>query len=200
MIEGLVVQGLMGGQPDGARRALTDEDVAKAVAIAKEIAPDWGAALEARAKEDPARMRGAIGGSARRLLALVALKERAPKVYGARVAELKAQAATARAAGDLRSAEADDSVAADARAARLAQLTAALDEAVSRQVEATLAARREELVALEARLAALKQDLASDGENRAALAADVKARARELRDAPEAPSAGERPDGPRRGE
>lgn len=173
MIEGLVLQGLLSASEQ--RRAPSDAEIEKAIAVAREISPDWGAALEARAKEEPGRMRAAFGGGARRLLALVALKERAPRIYAARVEELKAQATTARAASDLRAIEADAAAPADKRSAA----TAAFDAAVARQVDATLAARSEELDALEARLAALRSDLAADRAKHAELVEGVKTQARE---------------------
>lgn len=173
MIEGLVLQGLLSASEQ--RRAPSDAEIEKAIAVAKEISPEWGAALEARAKEEPGRMRTAFGGGARRLLALVALKERAPKIYAARVGELKAQAATARAASDLRAVEADAAATADKKTAA----TAAFDAAVARQVDATLAARSEELDALEARLAALRSALAADRAKHSELVEGVKTQARE---------------------
>jgi hypothetical protein len=173
MIEGLVLQGLLSASEQ--RRAPSDAEIEKAIAVAKEISPEWGAALEARAKEEPGRMRTAFGGGARRLLALVALKERAPKIYAARVGELKAQAATARAASDLRAVEADATATADKKTAA----TAAFDAAVARQVDATLAARSEELDALEARLAALRSALAADRAKHSELVEGVKTQARE---------------------
>jgi hypothetical protein len=186
MIEGLVLQGLLG--PGEQRRVPSDAEIERAIAVAKEISPEWGAALEARAKEEPGRMRAAFGGGARRLLALVALKDRAPKVYSARVEELKAQATTARAASELRAAEEDSSASAEKKAA----LAAAFDAAVARQVDATLAARSEELDALEARLAALRGNLAADRAKHAELVEGVKAQARDAgaREASPGPASG----------
>jgi hypothetical protein len=130
--------------------------------------------------------------SGRRLLGLVALKERAPVVFAAKVAELRAQAETDRAATELREAEADsstDSPAAGAaeRGPGIERLREALAAASARQVDATLAARRAELDALEERLAKLRSDLEADRGRRTDMAAEVAKRAQNRGDDARAP-------------
>lgn len=167
MIEGLVMEGLL--PASFGRRELTDADVANAVAVAKEVAPEWGDAIETRFKEDPARARVLLRTSGRRLLGLVALKERAPVVFAAKVAELRAQAETNGAAEELSEAEARG----DAGADRLAELRRALELASQRQVEATLAARRAELDALDQRMIKLREELAADAARKTELEREV---------------------------
>jgi len=173
MIEGLVIEGLIPGT--FARRELTDGDVARVVAVAKEVSPEWGAAIEAKVQQDAEQVKASLRTSGRRLLGLVALKERAPAVFAAKVAELRAQAETDRAATELQAAEAADGAARNE--AEIAKLTEALTAAAARQVDATLAARRAELDALEERLAKLRADVASDGARRDELAGEVARRA-----------------------
>ncbi len=152
------------------RREFTDDDVMRAIEVAKEVSPSWGQALEARAQEDMEQLKSALRGRARRLLELLALKERAPLVYQAKITELRAQAETSRAAAELRAAEGDAAGAPD----KVRQLRAALDEAARKQVEATLAARRAELVALDERLTQLRGNLEADAKNAAQLELQVK--------------------------
>ena len=171
MIEGLVAESING--PMRARRELTDDDVMRAIEVAKEVAPSWGQALQARAQEDMEQFKMALRGRARRLLELLALKERAPVVYQAKITELRAQADTERAAAELRAAEHDASVTAE----KLTQLRAGLDDAARKQVDATLAARRAELVALDERLTQLRGKLDADATIAAELALEVKAHA-----------------------
>jgi hypothetical protein len=173
MIEGLVIEGLIPGT--FARRELTDGDVARVVAVAKEVSPEWGAAIEAKVQQDAEQVKASLRTSGRRLLGLVALKERAPAVFAAKVAELRAQAETDRAATELQAAEAADGAARNE--AEIAKLTEALAAAAARQVDATLAARRAELDALEERLTKLRADVASDGARRDELAGEVARRA-----------------------
>ncbi len=173
---GLAIEAIVAGGEFGGR-VLTDEDVARAVAVAHAVSPEWGAAMEARAKADPEQMRVALRTGARRLLALAALRERAPAVYEAKVVELRAQAETARAAGALRIAEVDPSANREARV----QARAELEACAARQVEATLAVREAELAALDAVVTRMREELAVDRTRTAELAEDVVSRARPRR-------------------
>lgn len=161
------VEGLVAG--DLSRREISDEDMKSAIEVARLVSPEWGETLASRLSGDPESFRSALRGNARRLLALVVLRERAPKVFEAKVAELQAQAATQKAAEALRAAAEPD------RAARETEL----DAAARAQVEATLKAREAELAALEERVAELRRALAGDGGNREALAAELRKRVME---------------------
>jgi len=173
---GLAIEAIVAGGEFGGR-ALTDEDVARAVAVAHAVSPEWGTAIEARAKADPAQMRAALRSGARRLLALAALRERAPEVYEAKVVELRAQAETVRVAGELRAVELDPAATRDDRRRARAEL----DASAARQVEATLAVREAELAALDTVLERMRAELEVDRSRAAELAADVAARARPRR-------------------
>lgn len=170
MIEGLVMEGLL---PAGfGRRELTDADVVQAISVAKEVAPEWGAMIEERWSDEPAKLKASLRTGGRRLLGLVALKERAPVVFAAKVAELRAQAETNRVADELARVESEG-----APPEAVAAAKAALEAAARTQVGATLAARRAELDALEARVRALREDVASDAARADELAAETVDRA-----------------------
>lgn len=176
MIEGLVIEGLIPGT--FGRRELTDEDLAKVVAVAREISPEWGTVIEARIKEDAAQVKSSLRTSGRRLLGMVALKERAPQVYLAKVTELRAQAETERAAKELDAAVA--SAAGDA--GEVERLKSSLAASAERQIDATIAARRAELDALDARVKRLREELEADATRRSELAGDVVKRAQNRRE------------------
>jgi transcription initiation factor TFIIIB Brf1 subunit/transcription initiation factor TFIIB len=185
MAEGLAIETIVLG--DAIRRELTDADLERVVEVAREVSAEWGDMIAARAKENPEQVKESLRGGARRLLALTALKDRAPKVFAAKVVELRAQGETTRAVADLRKAEGDPAGAPEAvEAAR-----AALDAAAARQVEATIAARAEELSALEQYIERMRKDLARDGGSVDALAQEIVKRARERGarrgDGPDAP-------------
>ena len=167
MIEGLVVEGLIPGT--FGRRELTDDDLARAVAVAREISPEWGELLEGRIKQDAVQVKSMLRTSGRRLLGLVALKERAPKVFDAKVAELRAQADCDRLFGKL----AEVQGAAEAKPEDVAAAKAALEGAAAAQVDATLEARRRELDALEERMKKLRADVEADASRRTELAQEV---------------------------
>ncbi len=190
-VEGLV-DGLVGGGADGlARRELTDEDLARVVEVAREVSPEWGDGLAARREQSPDQLRVLLRTSGRRLLGLAALKERAPEVYAAKIAELKAQAVTERVASELRRAEeaveavsgqgAAGEAAREAAEARVAELEQRLSAAAASQIDATLAARRAEIEALEQRLAAIRTEIAQDERARDAMAEEVVERIRSRR-------------------
>jgi len=181
MIEGLVIEGLI--PSTFGRRELNDDDLARALAVAREVSPEWGDAIEGRMKQDAAQVKLALRTSGRRLLGLVALKERAPKVYEAKVAELRAQAECDRLFGKLGEVQAD----AGANSEALASAKSALESAAARQVDATLEARRRELDALEERMKKLRADVEADAARRTELAQEVVKRLenrREQRGAP----------------
>lgn len=178
MIEGLVLEGMI--PSSFGRRELTDEDLARVLAVAREVSPEWGTAIEERIKSDPAQVKSALRTSGRRLLGLAALKERAPKVFEVKVAELRAQAETERTAVGLRALEGLS----EASAPTVEAGEKALADAAARQVEATLAARRAELDALEERLKRLRAEVEADAARRAELAAEVAERAKKRAEEP----------------
>jgi len=183
LIEGLVTGDAAGA--DLSRREITDEELARALKLAARVSEDWGRTLAARAEQDPAQLKAALRTTGRRLFALLVLEERAPKLFEAKIAELRAQGETARAAEVLQRAQEESGRAGDPAApagatkddANLAPLRAALDAAIARQIEATLAVRREELVAIEARIAEMRGAIERDAADTAAIAEEIRARA-----------------------
>jgi hypothetical protein len=53
------------GRRGGMRRELTDKDVDRIIATARDVDPTWADALEAQRKEDPAKLRQRLGMQAR---------------------------------------------------------------------------------------------------------------------------------------
>lgn len=186
MIEGLVLEGLI---PSAfGKRELNDADVQRVLEVAKEISPEWGAAIEGRIKADAEQVKATLRTSGRRLLGMAALKERAPKVYAVKVAELRAQAECERLASEMREAikHAIDDPSTNPEAVKA--LKAELGAAAQRQVDATIAARREELAALEDRMKKLQSDLDADMVRREALAEELTQRLQNRRESQRAPS------------
>ncbi len=174
LLEGLLV-GEMMAEGEFAKRELTDADLARVAAVARRVSDDWGSAIEARFAENPTQMRQFLRTSGRRLMALVALEVRAPKVFEAKVVELRAQGETARAAQALLRAET-----AGAPDAEQSALREAFDRAVRAQLDATFATRAEELAAIESRVARLREELASDRSSSAAVIEEVRERAQQV--------------------
>jgi len=187
LIEGLVAGDVAGA--DLSRREITDEELARALKVAARVSEDWGRTLAARAEQDPAQLKAALRTTGRRLFALLVLEERAPRLFEAKIAELRAQGETARAAEALKRAEEQPARAGDAGApaeapkqapkddVNSASLRAALDAAIARQIETTLAVRREELVAIEARIAEMRGAIERDAADPAAIAEEIRTRA-----------------------
>lgn len=172
MGEGLMMESLVGDE--FGRRELTDEDLQRAVEVAREVSPEWGDVIAARARENPEQMKVALRGGARRLLALAVLKQRAPKVFELKVIELRAQGETVRAANALEQVESDPNATEEARA----EARAALDAQAAKEVVATIAAREAELEALESHLRRMREELNRDTDNADGLAAELAERAR----------------------
>jgi len=183
-----LIEGLVAGDAAGAdlsRREITDEELSRALKLAARVSEDWGRTLAARAEQDPAQLKAALRTTGRRLFALLVLEQRAPKLFEAKIAELRAQGETARAAEALKRAQEDGARAGDPAApaaepkddASLGPLRAALDAAIARQIEATLAVRREELVAIEARIAEMRGAIEKDAADTAVIAEEIRTRA-----------------------
>lgn len=174
LLEGLVV-GEMMAEGEFAQRELTEADLARVVSVARRVSEEWGSAIEARLAENPAQAKQFLRTGGRRLMALVALEVRAPKVFEAKVVELRAQGETARAAQALLRAET-----AGAPDAEQSALREAFDRAVRAQIDASFATRAEELTAIESRVARLREELASDRSNSASAADEVRERAQKV--------------------
>lgn len=158
-----------------AQRELTEADLARVVSVARRVSEEWGSAIEARLAENPAQAKQFLRTGGRRLMALVALEVRAPKVFEAKVVELRAQGETARAAQALLRAET-----AGAPDAEQSALREAFDRAVRAQIDASFATRAEELTAIESRVARLREELASDRSNSASAAEEIRERAQKV--------------------
>jgi hypothetical protein len=142
------------------RRELSDDDVQRIIATARDIDPAWGDALEQLRAQDPGELSRRIGMQARRLIGLAWLRDRQPELYKARVEDFRSQRETRRAVEAIRAAK--DAGDAAAEAAALLQAR----EAIARQVELDIKARAFELVAMDKALKEAKQRLQADIEAR----------------------------------
>ena len=142
------------------RRELSDDDVQRIIATARDIDPVWGDALEQLRAQNPGELRRRIGMQARRLIGLAWLRDRQPDLYAARVEDFRSQRETRRAVEAIRAAK--DAGDAAAEAAALLQAR----EAIARQVELDIKARAFELVAMDKALKEARQRLQADIEAR----------------------------------
>ncbi|MEY4769512.1 MAG: hypothetical protein RIQ40_252, partial [Planctomycetota bacterium] len=69
-------EGRRGGA--GMRREITDEDINRIIATARDIDPAWAEGLEAMRAKDPAELRQRIGTQSRMLIGLSWMRERQP--------------------------------------------------------------------------------------------------------------------------
>ncbi len=142
------------------RRELSEEDVQRIIATARDIDPEWGDALERLKGLDAGELRQRIGMQARRLMGLAWLRDRQPELYRSRVEDFRAQRDARRAVEAIRKAKESGDAVAEAEA--LAQAR----EAISRQVELDIKARAHELVAMDKAIKEAKQRLQTDIEGR----------------------------------
>lgn len=70
-------------------RPITAEDITKAIAVAKDVSPEWAAQLTSGQEKNPEEFAQSIRQNGRRLFGLVMLKERDPALYTVRVGELR---------------------------------------------------------------------------------------------------------------
>jgi hypothetical protein len=173
------------GRRGGMRRELTDKDVDRIIATARDVDPTWADALEAQRKEDPAKLRQRLGMQARMLMGLSMLRERQPEIYQARVEDFRAQREIRAASERLRKAR----EAGDAAAEAVARTE--VRGAIERQFELDVKARAYELVAMERALKDARKRLQSDIADRESRLAE----ALEAVDRGEMPRFGRGPDG-----
>lgn len=165
------------GRRGGMRRELTDKDVERIIATARDVDPAWADGLEALRVEDAAKLRQRLGVQARMLIGLSMLRERQPELYQARVEDFRAQREIRGAIERLGKARESGDTGGEAEA------RAALRASIDRQFELEVKARAYELVAMERAL--------KDARKR--LQTDIAARESRLAEAMEAAERGESP-------
>jgi hypothetical protein len=138
------------------RRELTDKDVERIIATARDVDPAWADGLDALQREDPAKLRQRLRAQARMLMGLSMLRERQPELYEARVQDFRVQRQIRGAIDRLQKArEAGDAAAQEAARAEAR-------EAIERQFELEVKARAYELVAMERALKDARKRLQTD--------------------------------------
>ncbi len=168
---------------DTSRREWTDADLKSIIEIGGQISSRWGEALKARFEADPEELRRSLRGGGRRMAAMLILREKAPLVFEAKIAELRAAAQSQRLVEELQRARARNAPAEELEA-RGAELEAAAREEVDR----SLATRAAELQALEDALARFKSELEADVARRDALSTALQERLLSMPRAPKRPS------------
>lgn len=168
-------EGRRGGP--GMRREITDQDIDRVIATARDIDAAWADGLEAMRAKDPAELRQRLGMQARMLIGLSWMRERQPELYKARVEDFRMQRQI-RAAGE-RLQQARDAGDEAAKAAALEEVR----QAARQQFELDVKARAYELVAMEKGL--------KDARRR--LQADIQARDARLQEIVDAVERGEAP-------
>ncbi|MSR40356.1 MAG: hypothetical protein EXS10_00420 [Phycisphaerales bacterium] len=164
---------------DTSGRDWTDKDLASIIEIGAQISPRWGKALQERFDSDPQEMKRSLRGGGRRLAAMLVLREKAPAVFEAKIAELRAAAESQRLMDTLLQARARN-----ASPEEVDALDAALLAAARVEVDLSLKTRAEELRALEDALTRFKDELAADAAHREELSAALVER---LHSAPRGP-------------
>jgi hypothetical protein len=150
------------GRRGGMRRELTDRDLERLIATARDVDPAWADGLEALRQQDPAKLRQRIGSQARMLIGLSMLRERQPELYQARVEDFRVQREIRGAVERLRAArEAGDAAAEEV-------VRTELRGAIDRQFELDVKSRAYELVAMERALKDARKRLQADIAERAA--------------------------------
>jgi hypothetical protein len=142
------------------RRELSEQDVQRIIATARDIDPAWGDALEQARGRDASELRQRLGMQGRRLIGLSWLRERQPELYQSRVEDFRTQREAKRAVEAIRRAKESGDAVAEAQALAEAR------EAIVRQVELDIKARAHELVAMDKALKDAKQRLQADIEAR----------------------------------
>ena len=151
----------------GPRRELSDQDIDRIIATARDIDPAWGDGLDALRAQDPAALRQRLGSQARMLIGLAMIRDRQPDLYRARVENFRVQRQIRAATERLQKARADGD--ASAESAALAEAR----EAASREFELDVKARAYELVAMEKAMKDARKRLQADIAERDARIAEV---------------------------
>jgi hypothetical protein len=129
------------------------------ISVVQDISPEWASSLRARLADDPEAARSDFRRHGRRLFGLVMLKERNPRLYVVRVAELALKKGMKETAIEYHRVLASDPTLADSIAGRLREMAA-------ESVDLELRARAMELEALDQAVRELREKLLGEVETR----------------------------------
>ena len=150
------------GRPRGRGRGPGSEaDFDRMIAVVEDISPEWASSLRTRLAEDPEDAREDFRRHGRRLFGLVMLKERNPRLYVVRVAELALKKGMKETAIEYHRVLATDPTLAESIAGRLREMAA-------ESVDLELRARAMELEALDQAVRELREKLLGEVEERQA--------------------------------
>jgi hypothetical protein len=150
----------MEGRPRGRGRGPGSEaDFDRMIAVIEDISPEWASSLRTRLTDDPDAAREDFRRHGRRLFGLVMLKERNPRLYAVRVAELALKKGMKETAIEYHRVLATDPTLAESIAGRLREMAA-------ESVDLELRARAMELEALDQAVRELREKLLGEVEER----------------------------------
>ncbi len=152
----------MEGRPRGRGRGPGSEvDFERMLLVVADISPEWASSLRTRLSDDPEAAREDFRRHGRRLFGLVMLKEKNPRLYAVRVAELALKKGMKETAAEYHRVLASDPTRAESIAGRLREMTA-------ESVDLELRARAMELEALDQAVRELRERLLGEVEEREA--------------------------------
>lgn len=131
---------------------MTEADMERLCGVVADISPEWASSLRARLAEDPESARADFRQYGRRLFGLVMLKERNPRLYAVRIAELALKRGMKERAIEYHQVLGVD-------AARAETLSTQLREMAAESVDLELRARAMELEALDQAVRELRERL-----------------------------------------
>ncbi len=150
----------MEGRPRSRGRGPGSEaDFDRMIAVVEDISPEWASSLRTRLADDPDAAREDFRRHGRRLFGLVMLKERNPRLYVVRVAELALKKGMKETAVEYHRVLATDPTLAESIAGRLREMAA-------ESVDLELRARAMELEALDQAVRELRDKLLGEVEER----------------------------------
>lgn len=148
------------GRPRGRGRGPGSEaDFDRMIAVVEDISPEWASSLRTRLLDDPEAARDDFRRHGRRLFGLVMLKERNPRLYAVRVAELALKKGMKETAIEYHRVLATDPTLAASIADRLREMA-------GESVDLELRARAMELEALDQAVRELRERLLGEVETR----------------------------------
>jgi len=148
------------GRPRGRGRGPGSEaDFERMIAVVEDISPEWASSLRTRLADDPEAARADFRRHGRRLFGLLMLKEKNPRLYAVRVAELALKKGMKETAIEYHRVLASDPTLAETIAGRLREMTA-------ESVDLELRARAMELEALDQAVRELRERLLGEVETR----------------------------------
>ena len=152
---------------EGARREISEEDIDRVIATAREVNAQWADELMKLRQSDPKALRERLAREARKLMGLSMMKEREPNLYRVRVEDIRVQNKIRELGEAWNVAQKNGDVAAQETLMKDIELNA------HKQVELDIQARGFEFVALDKSLKDARKKLQDDIRDRDKTIADI---------------------------